>query len=173
MSVRLILPLVVFCVLASGCASNQKSSTSSQSSVFPVLSQRQSVSWEVGPIDEPGAFRRFDSHAVGEGAAITFMNYVDSFQGKPVESGEITADSWAPAIRNLEPEYVYAHGVNIAVVRTVQSGKEHGIYIGLSIASTPGPNDEEFTRMLIAHAPCAVVFTFIRDGCLDRGLGPL
>ena len=75
-------------------------------------------------------------------------------------------------MRDLKPEYVYANGVNIVVVRMVHNGKERGIYVGLSIASTPGPNPEEFTKVLIAHTPHGRVYTFIRDGCLDRGLAP-
>jgi hypothetical protein len=97
------------------------------------------------------------------------MNYVAASKGKPVEFyGEIPAALWAPAIRNLKPEYVYAHGVNIAIVRSCREGKEEGIYVALSMASSPGPNADQFTLMLIAHATGGTVSTFTRNGHFDR-----
>jgi hypothetical protein len=114
-------------------------------------------------------FPKFDSEAVAKGATQTWKNYVASFQGKPVKFyGEIAPVLWAPAIRNLKPAYVYAHGVNIAIVRSCRNGKEEGIYVALAIASSSGPMDQQFTKMLIAHSGLGSVCTFVRDGCLTR-----
>jgi hypothetical protein len=120
---------------------------------------------------EEVAFPRFDSHVVCEGANATWRNYVQSFnaRGKPVTVyGEIGRELWARAISELRPQYVYANGVNIVIVRSRREGTEEGIYVALAISSSPGPNDEQFTRMLIAHAPGGDLFTFRRKGCLER-----
>jgi hypothetical protein len=120
---------------------------------------------------EEGAFPRFDSHVVCDGAWDTWKNYVQSFnaEGKPVDfTGEISPELWAGPIRELKPKYVYAYGVNIVVVRSRREDVEEGIYVALGIASGPGPNDEQFTRMLIAHEPGGVVHTFRRKRRFER-----
>jgi hypothetical protein len=58
--------------------------------------------------------------------------------------------------------------VNIAIVRSYRNGKEEGIYVALSIASTPGPMFQQFNIMLIAHGGLGSVYTFVRNGCLTR-----
>lgn len=121
--------------------------------------------------EEP-AFPRFDSHVVSEAANATWRNYVlwwNDTTGKPLEeTREIPPYLWTDGLRRLEPAYVYAHGVNIVVVRSCVEGNEEGIYVELSISSGPGPDDEQFTRMLIAHAPGGTVDTFRRKGSLER-----
>ncbi len=64
----------------------------------------------------------------------------------------------------LKPQYVYTHGVNVVIVRSRDENGEEGIYVALGIASGPGPNDEQFLRTLIAHAPEGDVYTFRRKG---------
>jgi hypothetical protein len=118
-------------------------------------------------------FPSFNSGVVVQGAAITWHNYVqwwNKTQGTPLRGDiELGTNLWADGIARLKPEYVYTHGVNIVIVRSSRHGEdEEGFYVVLTIASSPGPNDEQFTRMLIAPHALGNVFTFRRRGHFER-----
>ena len=81
---------------------------------------------------------------------------------------EIPRHLWANSLIRLNPKYVYAHGVNVVIVRSTDEIGEDGIYVALSIASSRGPDDEQFTRTFIASAPGGGVHTFRRKGRLER-----
>lgn len=117
---------------------------------------------------DESAFRGFDSNAVSEGAGATWRKYVEwwnSTKGTPLEtSAEIPRHVWATSLVRLDPKSIYSHGSNIVIVRSQDENEEEGIYVALAIASAHGPNDEQFTRTLIAHAPVGDVYTFRRKG---------
>jgi hypothetical protein len=121
---------------------------------------------------EEEVFPRFDSHVVAQGAFLTWRNYVawwNNTEGTPLgDDRELATQLWAEGVAGLKPKYVYTHGVNIVIVRSCDDGAEEGFYVALSIASSPGPNDERFTRMLIAHHAGGTVHTFRREGHFER-----
>ena len=122
------------------------------------------------------AFPSFVSGEVVHGANLTWRNYVawwNETQGTPLGGPvKIDASLWDDAIARLEPEYVYTHGVNIVIVRSCRDGNEEGFYVALSIASSPGPNDEQFTRMAIAPHAGGTVYTFRRQGHFEQTQQP-
>jgi hypothetical protein len=114
----------------------------------------------------------FNSAVVVRGAVVTWQNYLGWWhetRGTPL-CGDIELDTslWAEGIARLKPEYVYTHGVNIVIVRSRLGEDEEGFYVALSIASSPGPDDEQFTRMLIAQGAGGTVSTFRRRGHFER-----
>lgn len=117
---------------------------------------------------DESAFRDFDSNAVSEGASSTWRKYVqwwNSTKGTPLESSaEIPRLVWATSLVRLDPKSIYSHGSNIVIVRSQDESGEEGIYVALGIASAHGPNDDQFIRTLIAHAPDGDVYTFRRKG---------
>jgi len=125
-------------------------------------------------VAEESAFRGFDSGSVGKGAGDTWRRYVqwwNSTKGTPLgPSAEIPRLAWATSLVRLKPKYIYAHGANVVIVRSRDANGEEGIYVALGIASGPGPDDEQFTRTLIAHAPEGDVSTFRRRGRFEANL---
>lgn len=123
---------------------------------------------------EESAFRGFDSGSVAKGAGDTWRKYVqwwNSTKGKSLQpSAEIPRLAWATPLFRLKPQYIYTHGTNVVIVRSRDGNAEEGIYVALGIASGPGPNDEQFTRTLIAHAPEGDVYTFRRRGRFEANL---
>jgi len=113
-------------------------------------------------------FPSFNSHDVVHGANLTWRDYVDWWnktEKTPFRGDvELAPNLWADAIARLKPAYVYTHGVNIVIVRSCLDGNEEGFYVALGISSGPGPNDEQFTRMVIAPQAGGTVFTFRRRG---------
>lgn len=123
-------------------------------------------------VDDESAFRGFDSDSVSEGASATWQKYVqwwNATNGTPLEpSAEIPRLAWATPVARLNPKVVYTHGSNVVIVRSIDESGEEGIYVVLGIASGPGPNDGQFIRTLIAHAPRGDVYTFRRKGSFGR-----
>jgi hypothetical protein len=117
-------------------------------------------------------FPRFDSYVVTHGASLTWRNYVgwwNATHGTPLGGDrELPANLWADGLAKLKPKYVYTHGVNVVIVRSVKDRHEEGFYVSLSISSGPGPNDKQFTRMLIAPHAAGTVYTFRRRGHFQR-----
>ncbi len=117
-------------------------------------------------------FPNFDAREVVDGANRTWINYVDWWnktRRAPLGGDvELAPQLWAPAITRLAPAYVYTHGVNIVIVRSNPDGNEEGFYVSLAIASSPGANIEQFTRMVICWQPGGTVFTFQRRGHFER-----
>lgn len=125
-----------------------------------------------GEVPGEEVFPAFNSRAVVQGAQRTWMNYVEWWnktRGTPLRGDlELGTNLWAEGIASLKPQYVYTHGVNIVIVRSRHGEDEEGFYVALSIASSPGPNDQGFTRMLIAQHSAGSVFTFQRRGHFER-----
>lgn len=125
-----------------------------------------------GDPQQEAAFPSFNSGVVVQDANLTWRNYVEWWnktQGTPLSGdSEIATNLWADAIVRLHPVYVYTHGINIVIVRSRQGEDEEGFYVALSIASSPGANDGQFSRMLIAQHAGGSVFTFKRRGHLER-----
>jgi hypothetical protein len=125
-----------------------------------------------GDPKEEEVFPSFNSAVVAQAAAHTWRNYVEWWnktRGVPLRGDvELATNLWADGIARLKPRYVYTHGVNIVIVRSRPGEDEEGFYVALSIAYSPGPNDEQFTRMLIAQHAGGTVFTFRRRGHFER-----
>ncbi len=124
--------------------------------------------------DEEFAYYKFDSRAIAAAALNTWREYVDWWnitQGTPlVSTAEIPRVVWSAPLAKLNPKYIYANGVNLVIVRESDEEGEEGIYVALGISSSHGPNDDQFTRILIAHASGGDVYTFRRKGHFQRKL---
>lgn len=120
--------------------------------------------------DEESVFHKFDSGAIAAAALNTWRDYVDWWnvtQGTPMlPTGEIPRAVWSAPLKKLNPKYIYANGVNLVIVRQDDEEGEEGIYVALGISSSHGPDDIQFTRILIAHASGGDVYTFRRKGHL-------
>jgi len=131
-----------------------------------------SANTHAGDLQKEEVFPNFNSRAVVDGAVRTWINYVEWWnktQGTPLSGDlELGTNLWAEGITRLKPKYVYTHGVNIVIVRSRHGEDEEGFYVALAIASSPGPNDNQFTRMLIAPHAGGNVFTFRRRGHFER-----
>lgn len=117
-------------------------------------------------------FPSFDSGAVARGASRTWLNYLkwwnETWGTRLRGDIKLATNLWVDAVARLKPEYVYTHGVNIVIARTRVGGDEEGFYVALTLASGPGPNEEQFTRILIAHHAAGTVFAFRRRGHFNR-----
>lgn len=124
--------------------------------------------------EEEVAYYKFDSRAIAAGALNTWRDYVDWWdltQGTPlIATAEIPRVVWSAPLAKLNPKYIYANGVNLVIVRERDDDGEEGIYVALGISSGPGPDDSQFTRILIAHASGGDVYTFRRKGHFQRTL---
>ena len=138
------------------------------------------VDWSAGQQpgkEAPGKKKRqppppkFDSQVVTHGASLTWRNYVkwwNKTQGTPLGGDrELAPDLWGEGVADLKPEYVYTHGVNLVIVRSLQDGDEEGFYVALGISSGPGPNDKQFMRILIAQHAEATVYATFANGVWD------
>lgn len=124
--------------------------------------------------DEESVYHKFDSGAIAAGALNTWRDYVEWWnvtQGTPMlPTGEIPRAVWSAPLKKLNPKYIYANGVNLVIVRQDDEEGEEGIYVALGISSSHGPDDSQFSRILIAHASGGDVYTFRRKGHLQSRL---